>query len=66
MKDIEKAITISDLNLNPNSDGSCIRINLPPLTEDRRKELVKSAKTFSEDGKVAIRNLRREAVDKVW
>jgi ribosome recycling factor len=63
MKEIEKAISMSDLNLNPNSDGDTIRINIPPLTEERRKELVKQAKTVCEDGKVSIRNIRREGVD---
>lgn len=65
MKEIEKAIATSNLNLTPNSDGNVIRINLPALTEDRRKELVKQAKTISEDGKVAIRNIRRDIVDKI-
>ena len=63
-KDIEKSITMADLNLTPTNDGSgVIRINVPPLTEDRRKQLVKQAKTMAEDGKVAIRNIRRDAVD---
>lgn len=66
MKDIEKAIATSGLNLTPNNDGSgCIRINIPPLTEDRRKELVKQAKVLTEDGKVAVRNVRRDIVDKI-
>ena len=64
-KEIEKAISMSDLNLTPQNDGNVIRINVPPLTEDRRKELVKQAKTISEDGKVAVRNVRRDAVDKI-
>jgi len=65
-KEIEKAISMSDLNLTPTNDGSgVVRINIPPLTEDRRKELVKQAKVVCEDGKVAIRNHRRDAVDKV-
>lgn len=64
--EIEKAISMSDLNLNPQNDGTgLIRINVPQLTEDRRKELVKQAKTISEDGKVSVRNHRRDAVDKV-
>ena len=63
-KDIEKSITMADLNLTPTNDGSgIVRINVPPLTEDRRKQLVKQAKTMAEDGKVAIRNIRRDAVD---
>lgn len=65
-KEIEKAISTSDLNLTPTNDGSgIIRINIPPLTEERRKDLTKQAKTIVEDGKVAIRNVRRDAVDKV-
>lgn len=62
---IEKAIQMSDLGLTPNNDGSTIRINIPPLTSDRRKELVKMAAKFAEEGKVAIRNVRRDAVDSV-
>lgn len=62
---IEKAIQMSDLGLNPNNDGSIIRINIPPLTSDRRKELVKLAAKFAEEGKVSIRNIRRDAVDSV-
>ena len=64
-KEIEKAIATSDLNLTPTNDGQIIRINIPPLTEERRKELVKQSKALGEDGKVAIRNIRREAVDGV-
>uniref|UniRef100_A0A832H5Y8 Ribosome-recycling factor n=1 Tax=Oscillatoriales cyanobacterium SpSt-402 TaxID=2282168 RepID=A0A832H5Y8_9CYAN len=62
---IEKAIQLSDLGLTPNNDGSIIRINIPPLTSDRRKELVKLAAKFAEEGKVSIRNIRRDAVDSV-
>ncbi len=62
---IEKAIQISDLGLTPNNDGAIIRLNIPPLTNDRRKELVKLAAKFSEEGKVSIRNIRRDAVDSV-
>ncbi len=62
---IEKAISMSDLGLTPNNDGSTIRLNIPPLTSDRRKELVKVAAKFAEEGKVAIRNIRRDAVDSV-
>lgn len=58
---IEKAIRNSDLGLNPASDGVVIRLSFPPLTEDRRKVLVKRVKGYAEDGKVAIRNLRRAA-----
>lgn len=62
---IEKAIQMSDLGLNPNNDGSVIRLNIPPLTSDRRKELVKLAAKFAEEGKVSIRNVRRDAVDSI-
>ena len=63
MGDIEKAITISDLGLTPNNDGQVIRINIPTLTEERRKDLTKVVKKAGEEGKVAIRNIRREATD---
>ncbi len=63
--DVEKAIIESDLGLTPNSDGSVIRINIPQITEERRKELLKKCKALGEDGKVAIRNVRRDAVDSV-
>ncbi|MEB3332887.1 MAG: ribosome recycling factor [Synechococcaceae cyanobacterium] len=62
---IEKAISMSDLGLTPNNDGRLIRINIPPLTEDRRKDLCKLASRYAEEGKVALRNLRRDAIDKV-
>ncbi len=62
---IEKAISMSDLGLTPNNDGSTIRLNIPPLTSDRRKELVKLASKYAEDGKVAVRNIRRDAIDTV-
>ena len=62
---IEKAISLSDVGLTPNNDGSNIRLNIPPLTSDRRKELVKIAAKYAEEGKVAIRNIRREAVDSI-
>ena len=58
---IEKAILKSDLGLTPVSDGIVIRISIPPLTEERRKDLSKVAKKYSEDGKVALRNIRRDA-----
>ncbi|MFQ5956461.1 MAG: ribosome recycling factor [Candidatus Brocadiales bacterium] len=61
LKEIEKAILQSDLGLNPQSDGKCIRINLPPLSEERRKKLASQAKELSEATKVSIRNIRREA-----
>jgi ribosome recycling factor len=62
---IEKAISLSDIGLTPNNDGSTIRLNIPPLTSDRRKELVKLAAKFAEEGKVSVRNVRRDAVDSV-
>jgi ribosome recycling factor len=62
---IEKAILKSELGLTPNSDGQLIRLNIPQLTEDRRKSLVKVTKTKVEEGKVAIRNVRRDAVEQV-
>jgi ribosome recycling factor len=61
--DIEKAILKSELGLTPMNDGKVIRIAIPPLTEERRKELVKVARKMSEDNKVAIRNIRRDAND---
>jgi len=63
--DIEKALMKSDLGINPSNDGNVIRINIPQLTEDRRKDLVKVVKKRAEEGKVAIRNIRREANDTV-
>ena len=65
MDDIERAIRDSDLGMTPNNDGEKIRLNVPDLTEERRKELVKDAKKLGEDGKVAIRNIRRDAVDQL-
>ncbi len=62
---IEKAILKSDLGLNPNSDGQNLRIVFPPPTQERRKELAKIAKKEAEEGKVAIRNIRRDEVDRV-
>lgn len=63
IKDIERAIIISDLGLTPNNDGKIIRLSLPELTEERRKDLVKDVKKKGENGKVAIRNIRRDAND---
>ena len=63
--DIEKAIMAANLGLQPNNDGNIIRVPVPPLTEDRRKELVKSIKKLGEDAKVAIRLVRRDANDKI-
>jgi ribosome recycling factor len=62
---IEKAISLSDVGLTPSNDGQIIRLNIPPLTSDRRKELVKLAAKLSEEGKVAIRNIRRDAIDAI-
>ncbi len=62
-KDVEKAILKSDLGLNPVNDGKTLRIIIPSLTEERRKELVKIAKKFTEEAKVSIRNIRRDAND---
>jgi ribosome recycling factor len=62
---IRKAIETSDLGLSPNIDGSNIRLMIPPLTEDRRKDLVKVVRKKAEDGKVAIRNVRHKAVDEI-
>lgn len=63
LKAIEKAIQTSDLGINPNNDGSCIRLVFPELTEDRRKELAKDIKKKGEAAKVAVRNIRRDAND---
>jgi ribosome recycling factor len=60
---IEKAISLSDVGLTPSNDGQIIRLNIPPLTSDRRKEMVKLASKLAEEGKVAIRNIRRDAMD---
>lgn len=62
---IEKAILTSDMGLNPNNDGKMIRVPIPPLTEERRKSIVKKVHEFEEKNKVAIRNLRRDARDQV-
>ena len=63
LKAIEKAIQVSDLGINPNNDGTCIRLIFPEMTEDRRKELSKDVKKKGENAKVAIRNIRRDAND---
>ena len=63
MRAIEKAIQTSDLGINPQNDGRVIRLAFPQLTEERRKELTKQVHKYGEDGKVAIRNIRREAMD---
>ncbi|GAX42550.1 ribosome recycling factor [Tolypothrix sp. NIES-4075] len=62
---IEKAISMSDVGLTPSNDGSTIRLNIPPLTSDRRKEFVKLAAKYAEEGRVAIRNIRRDALDSI-
>lgn len=64
-KSVEKALRESDLGLNPVSDGQLIRIPIPPLSEERRKELVKIAGKYAEQNKVAIRNIRRDALDNI-
>ncbi len=63
LKKIEKAIQASDLGINPQNDGRVIRLVFPQLTEERRKELAKQVRKYGEDGKVAIRNIRRDAMD---
>ena len=65
LKLIEKAIQVSDIGINPNNDGRVIRLIFPPLTEERRKELVKEVKKMAEDGKVAVRSVRRDAIEKL-
>ena len=65
LKGIEKAILASDLGINPQNDGRVIRLVFPQLTEERRKELAKQVKKYGEDAKVAVRNVRRDAVDYV-
>ncbi len=65
LKDMEKAILKSDLGLTPNNDGSVIRLNIPQLTEERRKELVKVVRKKAEETRVAIRNIRRDANDQL-
>lgn len=62
---IEKAIAMSDLGLTPNNDGKVIRINIPPLTEDRRKDLCKIASKYAEEGKVSLRNIRRDGIERI-
>lgn len=63
LKAVEKAIQASDLGINPQNDGKLIRLTFPQLTEERRKDLTKQVKKYGEDAKVAIRNIRRDAVD---
>lgn len=64
LKGIEKAILASELGINPQNDGRAIRLVFPQLTEERRKELAKQVKKYGEESKVAVRNIRREAIDK--
>ena len=64
LQSIEKAISMSDLGITPNNDGKIIRINVPPLTEERRKEFCKLASKYAEEGKIALRNIRRDAIEK--
>ncbi len=63
IKEIEKALIKAELGVAPNNDGACIRLNFPPLTEERRRETAKEVKKYGEDAKVAIRNVRRDMVD---
>ncbi len=65
LKSIEKAILASDLGLNPNNDGKCIRLTFPPLTAERRNDLAKEISKMGEDSKVAIRSIRRDAIEKL-
>lgn len=65
LNDIEKAIIYSGLGLTPNNDGSVIRINIPQMTEERRKELLKMCKSIGEEAKVAVRNIRRDGVESI-
>jgi ribosome recycling factor len=62
---IEKSISLSDIGLTPSNDGQIIRLNIPPLTSERRKEFVKMAAKLAEEGKVSIRNIRRDVVDSI-
>lgn len=64
LRSIEKAILESDLGINPQNDGKCLRLGFPQLTEERRKDLVKQIHKYAEGGKVAIRNIRRDAIEK--
>ncbi len=65
MAAVEKAILAANLGLTPINDGKTVRVNLPPLTEDRRKDFVKSIKKYGEDAKVSVRNVRRDALDAI-
>ncbi|MDJ1177465.1 ribosome recycling factor [Roseofilum sp. BLCC_M91] len=63
LSQIEKAISLSDVGLTPSNDGQLIRLNIPPLTEERRKELVKQVAKLAEEGRVSVRNNRRQGID---
>lgn len=65
VKEIEKAILTSDIGINPQNDGKVIRLNFPPLTEERRKEIVKDVRKKGEESKVAARNIRRDALERL-
>ncbi len=65
LRAIEKAIQTSDLGINPQNDGRVIRLTFPQLTEERRKELTKQVRKYGEEGKVAVRNIRRDAMDEI-
>ncbi len=65
LKPLEKAILTSDLGINPQNDGKSLRLIFPPLTEERRKDLVKQTKKYGEEAKVAIRNIRRDGIEKL-
>ena len=65
LQEIDRAIQKSDLGISPSNDGKVIRLNIPPLTEERRRDFVKLAKKIAEDGKVAVRNVRREAIEQI-
>ena len=65
LKQVEKAIQTSDIGINPQNDGKIIRLNFPPLTEDRRKEIVKDVQKIAEETKVQIRNVRRDTIEKL-
>ena len=65
LADVEKALMASDLGMTPSNDGNLIRLNVPPMTTEKRKELAKVAKSIGEDGKVALRNVRRDVMDKI-
>lgn len=65
LKEIEKAIQTSDIGINPSNDGKSVRLNFPPLTEERRKDLCKDIKKYAEEAKVSIRSSRRDALEKI-